>query len=289
MTEDPMTDLRHVIAPNPSAMTERGTNTWIVGRGEVAVIDPGPAIPVHLDAILAALTPGERVTHILVTHAHLDHSALAPSLSARTGAPVLAFGSARDGISPAMLALGLAGTGGEGLDAGFAPDERLGDGDVIEGPGWRLQAIHTPGHLGSHLCFAWGAACFTGDHVMGWSTSLVSPPEGDMGAYMASLGRLGQREWSRFLPGHGTTVRDPATRLAALTEHRHGREAQILAALAGGSCTPAALARAIYTDLPAPLLPAAERNVLAHLLDLAERSLVQADPAPAAFARFTRT
>ena len=230
MDDSPLdTDLRRVLAPNPGPLTGAGTNTWIVGRGAVAVIDPGPADDAHLAAILAALGPAERISHILVTHAHRDHAALAPALSRASGAPVLAFGTARDGIRPAMAALGLAGTGGEGLDTGFAPDLRLVDGAPVRGAGWTLEAIHTPGHLGGHLCFGWDGLCFTGDHVMGWATSVVSPPEGDMRAYMDSLGRLAARVWRRFLPGHGPVVNDPAARLAALAAHRRAREAEILA------------------------------------------------------------
>lgn len=269
--------LRHVLAPNPSAMTERGTNTWIVGIGEVAVIDPGPADGAHLDAVLAALGPGERVGHILVTHAHADHSALAPLLSRKTGAPVLAFGTVRDGIDPAMAALaGYGANGGEGLDHGFAPDRRLADGDIVSGAGWALTAIHTPGHLGAHLCFGWGDLCFSGDHVMGWSTSVVSPPEGSMGAYRRSLARLAERRWSVLLPGHGAPVTDPAARIAALAAHRYEREAQILAVLGAGPGTVPQITQSVYQGLDPGLQPAARRNVLAHLIDLVERSLVDA-------------
>ncbi|PZR00992.1 MAG: MBL fold metallo-hydrolase [Cereibacter sphaeroides] len=267
-------------------MTGPGTNTWIVGKGEVAVIDPGPADEAHLKAILGTLGPDERISHILVTHAHLDHSALAPALARRTGAPVLAFGGARDGISPAMATLGLAESKSEGLDLAFVPDLRLADGDTVAGNGWNLRAIHTPGHLGNHLCFAWGDRCFTGDHVMGWSTSLVAPPEGDMTAYMASLARLARERWTEFLPAHGDPIPNPAARLAELTAHRRQREAQILAALADGPLPIPALATRIYTDLAPPLRGAAERNVLAHLIDLAARGAVAATPSLAPNARF---
>lgn len=272
--------VRRVLAPNPSAMTAQGTNTWIVGRGAVAVIDPGPDDTRHLEAILSALEPGERVSHILVTHAHRDHSGLAPALATRTGAPVLAFGGATDGMRPTMASRGLTGDGGEGIDAGFAPDLRLGDGAVVEGPGWRLEALHTPGHLGNHLCFAMDDLCFTGDHVMGWSTSIVSPPEGDMTAYMASLATLAHRRWSTFLPGHGPDVTDPAHRLAELAAHRRQREHDILGALGDGPADATTIARRLYTAIPLALLGAAERNVLAHLLDLEERKLVAAEGAP---------
>jgi len=279
-------DLRLVRAPNPSAMTEQGTNTWIVGRGAVAVIDPGPADGAHLAAILAALGRGERVSHILVTHAHADHSALAPALARATGAPVLAFGTARDGMTPAMAKMADGGTGGEGLDHGFRPDIRLSDGQTVAGAGWSLTAIHTPGHLGGHLCFRWGMLGFSGDHVMAWSTSLVSPPEGDMAAYRRSLARLASQPWTTFLPGHGPPVADPAARLAELAAHRGRREREILAALHTAPATPARLVKMIYTGLPAGLLGAAERNVFAHLLDLAQRNIVESDAAPSPAAEF---
>lgn len=285
--ETPAPGVRLVRAANPSALTGTGTNSYIIGTGRVAVIDPGPALPGHLDALLAALTPEESVSHILVTHPHLDHSALAPALAGRTGAPVLAFGTATDGRSPLMrhLASSLA-SGGEGLDHGFAPDQRMTDGDSVSGPDWTLRALHTPGHLGSHLCFAAGYICFTGDQVMGWSTSLVSPPDGDMAAYMASLDRLQDGAWRLFLPGHGPVVADPQDRLQALIHHRRTRERQILAALAKGPARLAPLTAAVYDGTPAALLAAAARNALAHLIDLTDRKLVTADPSPGPDALF---
>lgn len=277
------TGLRRVLAPNPSPMTFHGTNTYILGEGRVAVIDPGPASPPHLRAILAALRRGETVSHVLVTHAHLDHSPLARPLAEATGAPVLAFGAADAGRSDLMRELSDAGLtgGGEGVDTGFHPDESLADGDVIDGAGWSIRAIHTPGHFGNHLCLAWEKALFSGDHVMGWATSLVSPPDGDMGAYMASLERLAALPSRVFYPGHGAPVTDPTARIADLAAHRRGREAQILAALSDGPADAATLARRIYTDTPPALLPAAARNVFAHLLDLWQRGHVACDGTPA--------
>lgn len=286
MTDTP---IRRVLAANPSPMTGSGTNTWVVGQGDVAVIDPGPDLDSHLSAILAALAPDERVSHIIVTHAHADHSALAPRLARATGAPVLGFGAADAGRSPAMQALaasGLAG-GGEGVDAGFAPDVRLADGDTVAGGTWRLQVLHTPGHFAGHLSLALDDVLFSGDHVMGWAPSLISPPDGDMGAYMASLARLQQRRWSRFLPGHGDAVETPEARLAALVAHRRGREAAILAALSGAALSLPDLVARVYADTPRALHPAAARNALAHLADLAARGLVTAVPqlSPAAIFR----
>ena len=174
----------------------------------------------------------------------------------------------------ALAAAGLAG-GGEGLDLGFVPDERLTDGQLIAGEGWQVEAVATPGHLGTHLAFAMGDTVFSGDHVMGWATSIVSPPDGDMGAYMASLDRLAALRAQLLLPGHGPEIHDPAARIAELAAHRRMREAAILAALGPQPQSAEALARAIYTDIPPTLLPAATRNVFAHLLDLAERGLAR--------------
>ena len=283
---DSHTRVRCIQAPNPSAMTHSGTNTWIVGQGRVAVIDPGPGLDRHLQAILAALDPGETVAHILVTHAHADHSTLAPALRAATGAPVLAFGGATAGRSPRMATLDAGVGGGEGLDHAFAPDSLLADGDVVKGPDWQLTALHTPGHIGGHLCLALGTEVFTGDHVMGWAPSLVSPPDGDMAAYMASLGRLATGRWTRFLPGHGAVIEDPAARIAALIAHRRARETQVQKALAGGPLTLPALDARVYADIPAALHPAARRNALAHLIDLTDRSLVSAAPTLSADATF---
>lgn len=282
--------LVRVLAPNPSPMTGAGTWTHLLGREDVAIIDPGPDDPAHLAAIIAALPPGARVTAIIVTHAHLDHSALARRLSDRVDAPVLAFGTASDGRSIVMqglVAAGLTG-GGEGIDRDFRPDRRLSDSEAITGAGWQLTALHTPGHMGGHLCLAWDDILFSGDHVMDWAPSLVSPPDGDMGAYMASLNRLAATPWRRMLPAHGGQIDHPAQRLAELTAHRRKREAQILAAIAQGARDLSAITASVYSDLAAALRPAAQRNALAHLIDLAERNLVIAHPAPSPLAIWTR-
>ncbi len=288
---EPLTPgLRRLVAPNPSPMTYRGTNTYLLGETGLAVIDPGPDSPAHLDAILGAVAPGQRITHIIVTHTHIDHSPLARPLADATGAPVLAFGDARAGRSPVMSRLadsGMAG-GGEGIDTAFSPDRTLSEGEVIEGDGWALEVLHTPGHLGNHIALAWGAACFTADHVMGWASSLVSPPDGDLTDFMASCEKLRTRDWSVFHPGHGAPVADPAARLDWLITHRRGRETAILDALRDGPATARALAERIYTDTPPALIPAAERNVFAHLVDLQGRSLTQAQGKLAADAVFAR-
>lgn len=272
--------LRCVLAANPGHFTGPGTATFLVGQGEVAVIDPGPDLTMHLDAILAALGPGERVTRILVTHAHADHSGLAPRLRAATGAPVLAFGDALSGRSAVMrrlAAAGLAG-GGEGLDMGFRPDAEIGEGAVIEGPGWRLAALHLPGHAAGHLGFALGDVLFAGDAVMGWSTSLVSPPDGDMAAFMATLDRLAAGGWRRLLPTHGAPVEDPGARLAELVAHRRRREAAILSALGPRTQGLAAITAAAYAGTPQTLMPAARRNAFAHLVALWQQGRVEALP-----------
>ncbi|MEQ9259086.1 MAG: MBL fold metallo-hydrolase [Roseovarius sp.] len=266
--------VRRILAPNPSPMTFRGTNTYLVGTRDVAVIDPGPDDPAHLEAILASLAPGQRLSHILVTHSHVDHSPLARPLARRTGAPVLAFGPSGAGRSAAMARLVENGleTAGEGLDEAFTPDATLADGETVEGDGWRLTALWTPGHLGNHLCFALGDTVFTGDLVMGWASSLVSPPDGDLTDFMASCRRLRALGATRFHSGHGAPIDAPMERLDWLIAHREAREAAILERLAQGPATASDLARAIYPETPPALLPAATRNVLAHLIDLHGKS-----------------
>lgn len=281
--------LRRIIAPNPSPMTEKGTNTYLLGQGDVVVIDPGPALPAHLAAIMAALAPGERIAAILVTHSHRDHSPLARSLARRTGAPILAAGPSDWGRSATMATLAATGAmgGSEGVDADFVPDSQIADGARIAGAWGEVTALHTPGHMANHLCFAWRDTLFTGDLVMGWSTSLVSPPDGDMGAFMRSCTRLQGHAARVYFPGHGAPVDDPQTRLATLIAHRRGREAQILAALKRiGRATADTLCATIYSDLAPALRPAATRNVLAHLIDLNERKMVKPEGAIRADAVF---
>lgn len=281
MTSDqPLPGLRRILAPNPSPMTFQGTNTYILGTGQVAVIDPGPAVPDHMKAILAALAPGEGISHIFVTHSHLDHSPLAAPLAVATGAKVYAFGPSHTGRSPAMQALAARGliAGGEGVDTTFRPDICLRDAETVSHGDWQLEAIHTPGHMANHMSFAAGGHLFCGDHVMGWASSLVSPPDGDMAQYMASLERLKAREWAVFLPGHGPEITNPAQRLCDLIRHRQDREAAILRHLNEAPATIPDITRILYHDVPPALLPAAGRNVLAHLIDLHDRKKVSASP-----------
>jgi glyoxylase-like metal-dependent hydrolase (beta-lactamase superfamily II) len=281
--------VRFVLAPNPSMMTQNGTNTYILGTGRVAVIDPGPAIDMHLRAILSTLLPQECISHIFVTHAHLDHSELVPALVDATGATVYAYGAASAGRSAAMqrISTSLQIGGGEGVDLNFSPDIYLQDGEVTSGDDWSLEAVHTPGHMGNHLCFASGQTLFSGDHVMGWSTTLVSPPEGDMADYVASLKKLSLRQWTTFLPGHGEPIADPSQRLADLITHRIARETAILEAIADGASDITAIATLVYQDLPDYLVPAANRNILAHLIDLEGRNLITAAPFPHPDGSFT--
>ena len=260
--------IRRVICGNPGPFTFRGTNTYLIGRGEVAVLDPGPVDAAHLDALLAAGS-GERVTRILISHTHRDHSPNAAPLKAATGAETLGFGPH---LTPASE--------GEGGDHDFLPDTRLSDGAVVEGDGWRLTALHTPGHCANHLCFALETEAelappgvlFSADHVMAWSTSVVSPPDGDMADYMHSLDRVAARKDRLLLPGHGPAHDDPGPYIRALIAHRQEREATVLAALraAPGPASATELVRAVYGPaLEERLVPAAARSLLAHLLKLA--------------------
>lgn len=280
--------LRRLRAANPGPMTGTGTNTYLLGTRDVAVIDPGPDTDAQPGAIEAALGEGAELRAVLVTHAHRDHSALAPRLAARWSAPVLAFGNAVAGRTPRMAKLaaeGLTG-GGEGVDAGFVPDELLADGQRLSGTDWALTALWTPGHMANHLCFLWQDTVFTGDLVMGWATSLVSPPDGDMGAYMRSCQRVAELAPARLYPGHGAPVDAPAGRLAELLAHRTARERALQEALKRGLGRLPDLVGAVYGALEPAVAAAAARNLLAHLIDLEERGLVIAHPGPSETADF---
>ena len=281
--------VRRILAPNPSPMTHWGTNTYILGEGNVAVIDPGPDLVPHLNAITRA-TSGEIISHILVTHAHADHSPLARILAQRTGAPVYGFGApdaGRSAVMQGLAASGLAG-GGEGVDGAFAPDVSVGEGDVIKGAGWVLNVLHTPGHFAGHLAFAMEDVVFTGDHVMDWASSLVSPPDGDLGAFMRTSDRLMAMNSTRFYAGHGAPIEAPGARLDWLIQHRRTRETAIRAALNATPQSISQITTTVYTDVAPAMLPAAARNVFAHLIDLVERNHALAHPALGLEARFTR-
>lgn len=268
-----------VLAPNPSPMTNLGTNTYLLGHSQIGVIDPGPNNDAHLAAILHA-TAGQHITHIFVTHNHLDHSPLSKRLSELTGARIHAYGTHLDGRSAVMADLvikGLAG-GGEGIDDTFQPDVILDDGDRIACDAWDLTAIHTPGHIGNHLSFVWKDAVFTGDHVMGWASSLVSPPDGDLTDFMLSCEKLHRIDARVYYAGHGAPILDPKARLDWLIGHRKTRTVQILDLLKINAATVHSLTRDIYTDVPAALVLAAQRNVFAHLIDLSQKGQVAAEP-----------
>lgn len=272
-----MSDLKkeplRILAPNPSPLTGAGTNSFLLGDDQVAVIDPGPDDSGHLDTIIEA---GQgRISHIFVTHSHRDHSAGAKSLSERTGAPVLAFGTSEAGRSPVMQKLAAQGQigGGEGLDMDFSPDILLTDGQSIEAEGWSLRILHTPGHCGNHLCLQWDDMLFCGDIILGWSSTLISPPDGDLTDFFRSLDRIDALSTRRLYPAHGDPIDDPPRRIAELVAHRRQRSAEILAALRDQPGEAASLAQRIY-DVPAHLLPAASRNVLAHLVAMSELGVV---------------
>ncbi|MFT4936214.1 MAG: glyoxylase-like metal-dependent hydrolase (beta-lactamase superfamily II) [Pseudoalteromonas distincta] len=265
--------IRRVVARNPGPFTFMGTGTYIVGRGEVAVIDPGPDLPEHLEAILAALEPGERVTHILVTHHHSDHSPLARPLKAKTGAAIYgcAVGAAAEESTIRTEA---------GADFDFAPDVSLcGGGQVLEGPGWTLEAVATPGHTSNHICFALKEenALFSGDHIMGWSTTVITPPDGDMTDYMESLERVKARDFDVLWPTHGPPIREVTPFIAAYAAHRRAREAQVLAAVGEGYERIVDMVPKLYADVDPRLHPAAARSVLGHMIDLVRRGKVATD------------
>lgn len=265
--------VRRMVAPNPGPMTFRGTNTYVVGHGAVAVIDPGPPIVEHVDALLAALGD-ERVATVLVTHTHRDHSPAARILGARTGAPVVGcapFVPARPPREEETAALSAAD------DGDHRPDRVLGDGEVLGGDGFSLVALATPGHTTNHLAFGLPEerALFSGDHVMAWSTTVVAPPSGAMASYIASLERLKGRDDSIYWPGHGGPVRDPQRFVRGLLHHRRQREHAILARLAAGDTSVDAIVAATYENLDPRLRRAAALSVLAHLEDLCARGLAR--------------
>lgn len=276
--------VRRIVAPNPGPMTFHGTCTYIVGRGEVAVVDPGPPSPDHIAAILKGLA-GEQIAHILVTHTHRDHSPGARLLKAETGAPIVGcaphrpFREPRDDERAAVAASN---------DLDHAPDRILAEGDRVEGAGFTLEALATPGHTMNHLAFALPEerTLFSGDHVMAWSTTIVSPPSGSMAAYMASLDKLRARDETIYWPGHGGPVREPRRFVRALQHHRRQRELAILARLRAGDETIDQIVAAIYDALDPRLARAAGLSVLAHLEDLCSRGRVAVECDGGVKARF---
>jgi glyoxylase-like metal-dependent hydrolase (beta-lactamase superfamily II) len=270
--------IRRLIAPNPGPFTFTGTCTYIVGRGTVAVIDPGPEDSGHLAALTSALA-GETVSHIVVTHTHRDHSPGARGLAALTGAPIVGCGPHRAARPPGEGEQSRLDAGG---DSDHAPSEILAEGDRITGGDWTLVAVETPGHTANHLAFALPEdhALFSGDHVMAWSTSVVAPPDGSMRAYMASLDKLRARAQDRtYWPGHGGPVREPARFVRALAGHRRQREAAILRRLGEGDRLISEIVPKIYDGLDKRLQGAAALSVFAHLEDLVDRGIVTVDGA----------
>lgn len=265
--------IRRVTAGNAGPYTHAGTATYIVGHGQVAVIDPGPDRADHLTALLAALA-GETVAGIFVTHTHTDHSPLAKRLGQATGSEIFAFGAHGAGRQHQTHIVGEALD--MGVDLEFAPDITCPHGHIVDGPGWSLEAVHTPGHTSNHLCFSLRQenTLFTGDHVMGWSTTLVCPPDGHMGDYMASLRRLLERDDQLFWPGHGDAVRQPRRYVRALIGHREMREAAFVKRLEAGDRTVGDIVKAVYAGLTPKLQYAAALTTLAHLIALSERGLV---------------
>ena len=262
--------ITRVLAPNPGPFTFRGTGVYIVGAGEdAAVIDPGPDVPEHVEALKRALD-GRRVSHILVTHTHSDHSPAAAPLKAWSGAKTYAYGPHGSGKAEEGVKVE------EGGDRDFVPDMRVKDGDAIDGDGFTFDCVYTPGHTSNHMCFALRqeAALFTGDHVMGWSTTVVVPPDGDMADYMASLKKLIARNDDILWPTHGGPVKNPKPFLQAYLDHRLDRERQILACIAGGLQTIPEMVARIYADVDKRLHPAAARSVEAHLIQLVNEGRV---------------
>lgn len=262
--------VRRVLCGNPGPFTFRGTASFIVGKGEVAIIDPGPEDDTHLLALLAAVK-GETVSHIFVTHTHLDHSPLAKRLKAATGAPILAYQPRRtaedDGKSLRLDA---------GIDREFAPDIALTHGDVVAGKGWNLEAVFTPGHMSNHMAYALKEekALFCGDHVMAWSTSVIAPPDGNMGQYFDSLRLLLTRDDKIYHPAHGPSRPDPLPLVRAYLVHRQQREGAIIKRLEQGDRTIAEIVKANYADVDPRLHPAAALSTLAHLEYLIENGRV---------------
>lgn len=272
-------NISRIIAPNSSPMTFTGTNTYLVGSKKLAIIDPGPNIESHLNTILTSIKPNQSITHIFVTHSHIDHSPLAKILQNKTNAPIYAFGDSFSGRSEMMLKLSKKGNlmGGEGLDTHFSPDILVKDGEVINNDEWALNAIWTPGHLGNHLCYGLKeiGVLFSADHVMGWATSLVSPPDGDLTQFMNSLQKLLKfNEYNIYYPGHGDKIDNPKEIINYIIKHRKMREEQILNCISDVSLNSTQIAKIIYIDVNKSLIPAAARNVFAHLIDLKERKLV---------------
>jgi glyoxylase-like metal-dependent hydrolase (beta-lactamase superfamily II) len=270
--------VRALVANNPGPFTYKGTVSYIVGNGKVAILDPGPDDDTHIGALLDAVR-GETVTHIFVTHTHRDHSPAVPKVKAATGAKVFAEGPHR---LARPLHIGETRRLDASADMDFAPDVKLADRDVVSGDGWTMEAITTPGHTANHMAYAFKEAdlLFAGDHVMAWSTTIVAPPDGAMTDYMASLQKLARRGEPIYLPGHGAPVRDAQRYVQFLIKHRQGREASILHRLGKGAADIPTIVKAVYIGLDPRLVGAAALSTLAHMEDLVARGIVATDGPP---------
>jgi len=284
VVEEVVPGVRRILVDNPSPFTFKGTLSYIIGGGKVAIIDPGPVDEWHTAALLDAVR-GETVTHIVITHTHRDHSPGAAAVKAATGAPTYGEGPHRPARPLFIDETKRLDAGG---DTDFVPDHRIAHGDVIAGDGWALEAIATPGHTANHMAFALKGTdvLFSGDHVMGWSTSIVAPPDGAMSDYMASLHRLAARPEKVYLAGHGDVIRDAPDFVARYIAHRRGRETSILHRLGKGEADIPSLVRAIYIGLDPRLTGAASLSTLAHLEDLVARGLVATDGVPSISGRY---
>ena len=282
--DEPMPGVRRLLCNNPSPFTFKGTVSYIVGRGKVAIIDPGPEDAAHSAALLEAVR-GETVTHIFVTHTHRDHSPGTPAIKAATGAIVMAEGPHR---ASRPLHVGDGPRLESSNDTDFKPDRALADGEVVRGDGWTLEAVTTPGHTANHMAYAFKEAnvVFVGDHVMAWSTPVVAPPDGSMGDYMASLQKLAKRSEPTYFPGHGPAVNNAPRFVAAYILHRKAREASIVNRLQKGESDIPSLVTAIYANLDQRLLKAAGMSVLAHLEDLVARGAVATNGPPSIAGRY---
>jgi len=279
-----MDGIRRITANNPGPFTFHGTNTYLLGTRRLVCVDPGPAEPAHIETILKA-ADGATIEAIVVSHTHVDHSPGSRLLKERTGAPIVGCGPHRPARALAESEINPLDASG---DKAHAPDRLLVDGDLFKMSEVTLETVATPGHTANHLCFAIGGetALLSADHVMGWSTSVVAPPDGSMRAYMTSIDKLLKRQEQVYLPGHGGPVRDAPTYVAELKRHRLGRESAILGQLAEAAKTIPELVAKLYADVDPALHPAAGLSVFAHLEDLAERQLVSAEPALSLHARY---
>jgi glyoxylase-like metal-dependent hydrolase (beta-lactamase superfamily II) len=273
IAEDVAPGVRRIVANNPSPYTFLGTNTYLVGSGNVAVVDPGPDDPRHVKAIAEA-TKGERITHILITHSHRDHCAGARSVQAELDGEILSFGP-----TTSQRGAGAPGLGSDFVDDSFVPDRKIKDGEEVRGRGFALDVLHTPGHAPDHLCFALVGqrTMFTGDHVMGWNTTVIAPPEGNMADFLTSMQRLLKRNDKVFLPGHGGRIQTPQRVVKAYVMHRQWRENTILACLEDGGRTIPQIVDKVHGGLDPKLRDAASLSVLAHLDYLIEREMVSVE------------